>query len=107
MSHYEESPRCKIHLMEGGQPKVKVLILNHNGIERSIVVNQNTFLTGLALSVETWLVNEHGVWNGTPNEIELPFSFLKAGVHYPFTCPMWVTPLHSEDRKAQDSLSAY
>jgi hypothetical protein len=100
MSYFEESERVKIHLMQGGAPLVKILILKRTGIEQSLVVNKNTMLNGGSLSVEAWMVNQHGVWRGTTNQIDLPFPFLKAGVVYPFSCFMWDEPRPTEDRIA-------
>lgn len=100
MSYFEESERCKVHLMEGGKPLVKVLILKRTGLEQNLVVNEDVFLNGGTLSVETWLVNEHGIWNGTTNFIELFVPYLKAGEVYNFTSIMWDEPTPTADKKA-------
>jgi len=82
-----------------------VLFLKKEGRDQRLVVNKNIMLNGQQLIVETWIRNEHGVWQGTPNYIGINTPFLKAGDAYPFTCEMWVQPVPSTDKVPQEKAS--
>lgn len=84
--------------MQGELPLVKVLFLKKEGEDQRLVVNKSVMLDGQPLTVETWLRNKHGVWNGTFNQIQLNTPLLKAGDAYPFTCVFWTSPVMSKDR---------
>ena len=103
MTLFKESDGCKIHLMQDNEPLVKVLFLKKEGQDQRLVVNKDVVLNGMEITVETWIRNKHGVWQGTPNYIQMFSQRLKAGTAYPFSALVWNHPLASTDRVPEET----